>query len=133
MEYCRGGSLYDRLKDKTIRSLTSFERDDIVRNILDGLDYLHNSLGITHRDLKSGNILLSKGVAKISDFGMSIRLRHDMTGDGKCSIQYRAPEMMFQTTYSSKVDIWSLGLVISELAINENIDDLKLGTICPAL
>lgn len=133
MEYCREGSLYGRLKNKTLRELTSYERDDIVRNILDGLDYLHNSLGVTHRDLKSENILLSGGVAKISDFGMGIQMKYDLTGNTKCAIQYRAPEMITQAVYTSRVDIWSLGLVVSELALNQNIDDMQLGTICPAL
>ncbi|CEM06972.1 unnamed protein product [Vitrella brassicaformis CCMP3155] len=68
-ELCQGGSL-DRDLVKN-RPLPLDVRDRFVREICEGVQYLHNH-GILHRDLKPGNILLGEHlVIKISDFGMT--------------------------------------------------------------
>ena len=71
-----------------------------------------------HRDLKTGNVVLTKdGVAKICDFGhakdLSVRL------DGRLELSkvigtpgYKAPEILNGLEYGSEVDIWSLGCII---------------------
>ncbi|CAJ0914417.1 16565_t:CDS:10, partial [Entrophospora sp. SA101] len=124
LEYVNGGSIgtYLRmngpLKEPVVRSFT--------RQILLGLQYLHNR-GILHRDIKADNILVNEdGICKISDFGISKK---------SGTIFWMAPEV-FTKGYSAKVDIWSLGCVILEMFAGErpwpNLSDLaamfKLGS-----
>lgn len=94
----------------------------IMRQILFGVKYMHEE-GLIHRDLKTANILMNnKGEVKIADFGLG-----RMTGGvGKpltvrvMTMIYRAPEVLFgQPNYTSKVDMFSLGCVFTELMIGE--------------
>lgn len=90
--------------------------------IVTGLNYLHKNK-IIHRDIKPSNILVnSKGQVKISDFGVSGYLkdttdeRHTMLG----TYMYMAPERINQLAYTSKSDIWSLGMSLVECATGMN-------------
>lgn len=65
---------------------------------------------VIHRDIKPENILLSKGVAKIGDFGLARRIADPMT-KGIGSSLTTAPEV-FTEKYSYECDIWSLGVTI---------------------
>jgi mitogen-activated protein kinase kinase 3 len=76
-----------------------------------------------HLDIKPENILLnSKGEIKISDFGISRNFENsfDMleTYIGGTFL-YMSPERLFKKKYNNLSDIWSLGLVLLELALNE--------------
>ncbi|KAL3669705.1 hypothetical protein V7S43_005086 [Phytophthora oleae] len=71
-----------------------------------------------HRDLKSKNILLNGALeAKLSDFGISReRLDHTMTAGVGTSL-WMAPEVMLGEKYDEKADIFSFGVVLSELDV----------------
>ena len=124
LEYVPGGSVaamlnnYGHLKEPLIRNF--------VRQILDGLAYLHGR-DIIHRDIKGANVLVDiKGQVKISDFGISKRveasaLLHPSKGGHihrpslQGSVFWMAPEVVKQTSYTRKADIWSLGCLIVEM------------------
>jgi serine/threonine protein kinase len=75
MEYCSNGSLSRFLKRNT--DLKSGEICLIFTQILDGLSYIHEK-GFIHRDLKPGNIFISKdGNIKIGDFGLITYIKKD--------------------------------------------------------
>jgi len=79
---------------------------------------MHNKNKI-HRDIKADNILInSKGEVKICDFGFSAQLTEGKTH--RKSIVgtpcWMAPELILSADYTNKVDIWSLGIVMVELA-----------------
>ena len=125
LEYVPGGSVagmlnsYGQLKEPLIRSF--------VRQILDGLSYLHGK-DIIHRDIKGANVLVDgKGNIKISDFGISKRVEasallaparnggHIHRPSLQGSVFWMAPEVVKQTSYTRKADIWSLGCLIVEM------------------
>lgn len=85
---------------------------------LRGLAYVH-SMHRIHRDIKSDNILLgSDGSCKIADFGYAAQLtqeknvRKTIVG----TPYWMAPELIRGQDYDQKVDIWSLGIMVMEMA-----------------
>jgi serine/threonine protein kinase len=94
-----------------------------------GLRDLH-SLGITHRDIKLSNILISNNKypvaqVKICDLGSSKRLLSDPNDESTQSISYigtrsfRAPELLVGNRYyDTKIDIWSAGIVFLKLILS---------------
>lgn len=125
LEYVPGGSVaamlnsYGQLHEPLIRNF--------VRQILAGLSYLHGR-DIIHRDIKGANVLVdNKGSIKISDFGISKRVEasallqpaskggHIHRPSLQGSVFWMAPEVVKQTSYTRKADIWSLGCLIVEM------------------
>lgn len=113
-EFAQGGSVTDLMQVSPTKTLEEQYAAIIVREVLVGLAFLHNS-SIIHRDIKAANILVvSSGHVRICDFGVSALLstsnskRTTFTG----TPYWMAPEIARPSpAYDSKVDIWSLGSV----------------------
>lgn len=113
-------SLSDLLRRR--KKISEAEVRFYIRQLVDGLDYLHTNL-VIHRDLKLGNLFLTSDMEiKIGDFGLATRL--DNLYDRKRTMcgtpNYIAPEILTGQRgdgHSFEVDIWSTGVVMYTLLV----------------
>ena len=120
VEYCDAGSVLDLIRI-TEKNLNEEQIATIVVMVLQGLVFLHEKKKI-HRDVKAGNILLNRdGYAKLGDFGVSAQLLHSFSKkNSKIGTPYwMSPEVILQSQYDQKTDIWSLGITCVEMAEGE--------------
>jgi serine/threonine protein kinase len=112
MEYVDGESLAERIRG---RGLDHAEAAQIMWQVADGLASAHRA-GITHRDVKPSNILVTAdGQAKLTDFGIA-RSQADATltqsGLVTGSPAYLAPEVASGARGDTASDVWSLGATL---------------------
>lgn len=113
------GDLASFLARREARKLTWVnDKLGIAANVANALVYLHSlTPPVVHRDLKSMNVLLTEEMqAKVSDFGLSRETSFDETmTSGVGTLLWTAPEVLRGERYSEKADIYSFGVILSEL------------------
>jgi Tol biopolymer transport system component len=132
MEYLEGETLAERLKKGPLPLAQILQ---YAIEISDALDKAHRK-GITHRDLKPGNIMITKSGTKLLDFGLA-KLRQDaapttplselptakeaITAQGTIlgTLQYMAPEQVEGREVDARTDIFAFGVVVYEIATGE--------------
>ncbi|KAG2520915.1 hypothetical protein JM16_006530, partial [Phytophthora kernoviae] len=123
LEFMEGGELRTLLDGFVVSNHPmGFDRQkaSIALQVCHALTYLHSlKPPVIHRDLKSRNVLLNSDmVAKLSDFGISReRLDRTMTAGVGTSL-WMAPEVMLGERYDDKADMFSFGVVLSELDVH---------------
>jgi len=121
MEYCRGGTLADRLRNGP---LSSRDAAELVSTLADSVEAAHFH-GVIHRDLKPGNVLFTaQGRSKVADFGLAKQfdtqatVADDLTGSGRVmgTPGYMAPEQAGGDSHlaTSGMDVWALGVILYE-------------------
>ncbi|XP_022229861.2 serine/threonine-protein kinase stk11 [Drosophila obscura] len=124
MEYCVGG-LQEMVDYQTDKKMPLFQAHGYFHQLVDGLEYLH-SCRVIHKDIKPGNLLLSLDqTLKISDFGVAEQLDlfspDDTCTTGQGSPAFQPPEIAngHETFAGFKVDIWSSGVTLFNLATGQ--------------
>jgi len=136
MELIEGETLAHRLQRAP---LTPAEMLRLGTQIADALDRAHRA-GVVHRDLKPGNIMITRGAAKLMDFGLSRvtgmggtasgsgqtmaaltqspTVAQALTAEGTLlgTFQYMSPEQLEGREADVRSDIWALGCVLYEMA-----------------
>lgn len=136
MEYVRGRSLLDMVNASNGLSEATCRK--IMTQMLDAVEFMHNVIGVVHRDIKLDNIMIDEfNNVKIIDFGLAV-FHHDYVDpplSNMCgSMAYASPEMLSGKKYNSLTDIWSLGIVLYAMVtgrlpfFSEN-DELLVGMI----
>ncbi|XKL59972.1 hypothetical protein PGB90_000988 [Kerria lacca] len=117
LELCHRRSLMELHRRR--KALTEPETRYYMKQILDGVLYLHEN-GIIHRDLKLGNLFLNEDIeVKIGDFGLAARIEYE--GQRKKTLcgtpNYIAPEILNKKGHSFEVDVWSIGCIMYTLLV----------------
>jgi serine/threonine protein kinase len=139
MEYLEGETLADHLRKGPL------SLDQVLKvgtEICKGLEKAHRS-GVVHRDLKPGNIMLTKSGAKLMDFGLAkapgaavgslsssnslATMSKALTTEGTIvgTIQYMCPEQLEGREADARSDIFSLGAVLYEMTTGKRAFDGK--------
>src|SRR5262245_56986363 len=129
LEHLEGESLHDRLKrgplpvEQALRYATE---------IANALDKAHRT-GVVHRDLKPGNVMLTKAGAKLLDFGLARTAKPVVSSDDDLSalatqakpltekgtflgtVQYMAPEQIEGREADARTDVWAFGALLYEM------------------
>jgi phosphate/sulfate permease len=120
LEYCNEGSL-DRLFDSD-EPLSHSLQFKLAAAIARGLHHLHEN-NIVHRDLAARNVLMHNAEPKISDIGMSRKLKEasqvGKTASNIGPIRWMAPESLCDQSYSTKSDVWTFGVVLYEITARQ--------------
>jgi len=124
MEYIAGEALNRRIPPNGMPTETVL---DLGAQIADAMDHAH-SHGILHRDLKSANVrMTTTGQLKVLDFGLAVNLKDESlegltrstqldSGNVAGTLAYIAPELLQGKTADVRSDIWSLGVLLYEIA-----------------
>jgi len=128
LDLCDGGSLQDYLETIGLQStLPEFQIWKILLDICKGLEHVH-SLNIVHLDIKPANIFITKSksgelILKIGDFGLARQCPVPPNSGLEGDKVYLAPEVLGDDGYETSADIFSLGLILVEMASNTYLPD----------
>ena len=131
MEYFPGGDLRARMRQPLPwRSALAY-----LRQLAEALGALHR-IGVLHRDVKPGNVLLREdGSLAFIDFGLArqLDLDSDITGEGAIfgTPHYMSPEQGHGQALDERSDLYCLGVVLHEMLTGENpfVADSRMGVI----
>ena len=119
MELGEGGDLFDFILNYPSGHLPNDITIELLIQIFEVLDYLHNDKRIIHRDLKPENILIyidenNNPIVKIIDFGLATYIPKDnkMLTEIVGTRAYSAPEIIEKCGYKEKIDEWAVGVIM---------------------
>lgn len=127
-ELCENGNLDHFLQEQVVaraKKLEDWRIWKIIVEICLALRFIHDFCSIVHLDVKPANILITfEGNLKLADLGMATKLPlsgENLENEG--DREYIAPEIISDGIYDFRADIFSLGLMIVEIAANVILPD----------
>lgn len=113
LELVQDGDLFDAIS--TVTKFNEVHVATMIHNLSSALTYLHKQ-GIVHRDIKPENLLISvqedgSQSVKLADFGLAVELGDNPLYSVCGTAFYVSPEMLNETGYDFKVDVWSTGVI----------------------
>jgi len=123
-DFCEGGSLETYLEHN--RNLSIDLKIQFIKDIAKGMLHLHCGFPeyeVIHRDLAARNILLNRGMAIITDFGLA-RVKLSVEDTKKTEqfigpLKWMSPESIYERIYSVKSDVFSFAVVMYEIITQE--------------
>lgn len=117
IEYIEGKTLLDLLNNTTEGS-PEYAARHFFCQLISALDYLHNICNFIHRDLKVENIMIDRyNNIRLIDFGLgnSFDPKNPLLKTACGSTSYAAPELFCGIPYTTKIDVWSAGIILYAL------------------
>lgn len=114
LELVQDGDLFDAIS--TVTKFAEIHVSTMIHNLSSALTYLHKQ-GIVHRDIKPENLLISiqedgSYSLKLADFGLAVQVDETQPLISICGTAfYVSPEMLNESGYDYKVDVWSTGVI----------------------
>jgi hypothetical protein len=116
MEYVEGATLSQLRIEQPSATFDAEELVQVARNCCEALDYAHRQAGVVHGDVRPANILVNaRGVAKISDFGISRALQNAGAKAPGGAMGYKSPQQLRGEPESPADDIYGFGATLYEL------------------
>ena len=118
MDLIEGGDLFEYILNSDNGKLNEKQTINFLIQILETISYLHYDLKIVHRDLKPENFLveindINNPIIKLIDFGFACHIpKSGYMNSFFGSPIYTAPEIIQKWSYSEKVDLWSIGVIL---------------------
>ncbi|HEV2861360.1 MAG TPA: serine/threonine-protein kinase [Pyrinomonadaceae bacterium] len=133
MEYVDGQTVAERIAAYR-DALPVAEIVYVFEKVVEAIDYIHRH-GVIHRDIKSNNIKVgAEGTVKLLDFGIAKgQTSQNLTQAGSVvgTLHYMAPELVRGGAADERADIWSLGVLLYEMATGRvPFDSDTLGDLC---
>ncbi|XP_035286777.1 atrial natriuretic peptide receptor 1-like [Anguilla anguilla] len=137
-EYCPRGSLQDIMENESI-TLDWMFRYSLINDIVKGMAFLHNSVIVSHGNLKSSNCVVdSRFVLKITDYGLA-SFRGEADSEDAHTFYARklwtAPELLRQECPppcgTQKGDVYSFGIILQEVALRKGVFYLEGEPLSP--
>ncbi|KAA0710604.1 Atrial natriuretic peptide receptor 1 [Triplophysa tibetana] len=137
-EYCPRGSLQDLMESEGI-TLDWMFRYSLINDIVKGMAFLHNSVIVSHGNLKSSNCVVdSRFVLKITDYGLESFCKESYLEDTHAFYArklWTAPELLCAENPpacgTQKGDVYSFGIVLQELALLKGVFYLEGPCLSP--
>lgn len=115
LEFCSNNTLLQHIQYSQDGYLSESSARGYLDQIVDAVCYLHESVGVLHRDLKPGNVLLNcERQVKLADFGLAIRISEmSMSSLSVCGTpNYISPQVLNREGHSKESEAWSIGCIL---------------------
>lgn len=118
LEICEDGDLKKLITEQKQKIFPEKQVQTVMTQIVDAFKVMYENQ-VIHRDLKPANILIQKNTYKISDFGFAREMYCGMDEPAALtrygSPLYMCPQILKGTPFSSKCDVWSLGIIAYQM------------------